>query len=210
MKLKLDPKGSFFVACAIIPGLIVLLGYFLPVLSGLRETILQWAVILAAILLLVGVVNLARVHWKKFTSQQPGNWYSVILLVSLGLTLVVAVVGFIMEDAGVLTWIFNYIQVPIESSLMAILAVVLAFAVARMLNRRMDLFSLVFVGTVLLVLIGTVSLPGIEINLLRNLRNWIVQVTATAGARGILLGIALGTIATGLRALMGVDRPYGE
>jgi hypothetical protein len=30
-----------------------------------------------------------------------------------------------------------------------------------------------------------------------------------AGARGILLGVALGTVATGLRILIGADRPYG-
>jgi len=32
---------------------------------------------------------------------------------------------------------------------------------------------------------------------------------ATAGARGILIGIALGALTTGLRVLFGVDRPYG-
>jgi hypothetical protein len=31
-----------------------------------------------------------------------------------------------------------------------------------------------------------------------------------AGARGILLGVALGTVATGLRVLLGIDRPYSE
>jgi len=30
-----------------------------------------------------------------------------------------------------------------------------------------------------------------------------------AGIRGILMGVALGSIATGLRILMGADRPYG-
>jgi hypothetical protein len=29
------------------------------------------------------------------------------------------------------------------------------------------------------------------------------------GARGLLIGIALGTLLTGLRVLFGVDRPYG-
>jgi hypothetical protein len=208
--MKLDPKVIIFAAFAGIPGLIVLLGYFLPVLVDLRETLLRWAVIMAAVLLIVGVVNLWRVHWNKFTSRQTGASYSVILLVALGLTLVAAAVGFALGEMSVLTWLFNYIQVPIETSLMAILAVVLAYAVARMFNRRMNLFSFVFILTVLLVLIGTVSLPGIEINFLREIRNWIARVAATAGARGILIGIALGTVATGLRALMGADRPYGE
>jgi hypothetical protein len=50
----------------------------------------------------------------------------------------------------------------------------------------------------------TVNLP-----LIGEIRSWIVSVPALGGARGILLGIALGTIATGLRILMGSDRPYG-
>ena len=44
-------------------------------------------------------------------------------------------------------------------------------------------------------------------------RDLIVLATrtdTTAGARGILLGVALGTIATGLRLIAGMDRPYSE
>jgi DNA-binding beta-propeller fold protein YncE len=37
----------------------------------------------------------------------------------------------------------------------------------------------------------------------------IAQVLAGAGARGILLGMALGILTTGLRILFGADRPYG-
>jgi hypothetical protein len=207
--MRLNLKATGFAVIAIAFGLIVLLGYFLPVLVGLREELLRWAVLLTAVLLLVGVINLARVHWEKFTKKQSGGWYSLVLLISLVITLVVALTGYWTGNSHVLIWLFNYIQLPVESSLMAILVVVLTYAAARMLGRRMNLFSLVFIITVLLVLIGTVSLPGVEIDLLRDLRSWIVQVAATAGARGILLGVALGTIATGLRVLMGADRPYG-
>ncbi len=43
------------------------------------------------------------------------------------------------------------------------------------------------------------------------LLNWlpVVNLLPEAGARGILLGVALGSVTTGLRILMGVDRPYG-
>jgi hypothetical protein len=40
-------------------------------------------------------------------------------------------------------------------------------------------------------------------------RPWITQVLALGGARGILIGVALGTLTTGLRVLFGADRPYG-
>jgi hypothetical protein len=208
--MKFNLRSSIFVTLAIACGVIVLLGYFLPFLSGLRETFLGWAVILGAVLLLVGVIQLARVHLKKFSGQQDGAWYSLVLILSLGLTLIVALAGYWIGDTRLMMWLFNYVQVPIETSLMAILAVVLAYAVIRMLSRRMNLFSTVFIVTVLLVLIGTVSIPGLSTNILGGFRDWIVSVAATAGARGILLGVALGTIATGLRVLMGADRPYGD
>ena len=36
----------------------------------------------------------------------------------------------------------------------------------------------------------------------------IIQILPVAGARGILLGIALGSIMAGLRILFGAERPY--
>lgn len=200
--------GLISIAVAVAIGVVVLLGFFvdLPLLISVRVTFLRWAVILASIALVVGVLNLLGVHWRKVSGSQPGSIYSVVLIVSLLATLVVA--GFFGPTASWSMWIFNYIQVPIETSLMAILAVVLAYAAARLLNRRLNLFSLIFLGTALLVLVGTASLPGLNVPALNDLRAWFERVPATAGARGILLGVALGTIATGLRILMGADRPY--
>jgi hypothetical protein len=40
-------------------------------------------------------------------------------------------------------------------------------------------------------------------------RPFVAQVLAAGGARGILIGVALGTLTIGLRILFGADRPYG-
>jgi hypothetical protein len=92
---------------------------------------------------------------------------------------------------------------------MAVLAISLTYAAARLLSRRLNLFSMVFVGVVLLLLIGAAPQIAAQAPLLAEIRNWILRVPALAGARGILLGVALGTIATGIRILTGSDRPYG-
>jgi len=97
---------------------------------------------------------------------------------------------------------------PIESSLMALLSIVLAYSCIRLLRRRANPFSIIFVATVLIVLLATGPLFGYNFPGLQELRSWIAQVPAVGGARGILLGVALGTIITGLRVIMGVDRPY--
>jgi hypothetical protein len=202
-------KAPVSVFVAILAGLLILLGYFIPVepLVALRTMLTQWAVIVAAFGLLVGVVNLMKVHWSKIRTQQPGSFYSLLLLAALVITLVI-VLWF--GPTGVPSmWIFNNIELPVESSLAALLAIVLAYTCVRLLSRRPNMFSTVFVITVLLVLLGTAPLLILnEVPLLSGLRTAIVQTLAIAGGRGILLGVALGTVAVGLRILMGVDRPY--
>lgn len=201
-------KASLSTAIAIAVGLVVLLGYFISIdmLTSLRIVFLEWAVILAAVAMLVGIANLFYVHWRKMTAAQPSSVYSAVLLISLVITL--SVVGWFGPAHEFSQWIFNYIQVPIESSLMAVLAIVLAYASARLLRRRLNVLSVIFVVTALVILIATTPLLGKEVPGLSEFGTWISQVPAVAGARGILFGVALGIIATGLRIFMGADRPY--
>ena len=43
---------------------------------------------------------------------------------------------------------------------------------------------------------------------LPNLANWIMAWPNTAGQRAIMIGIALGVIATSLRIILGIERNY--
>lgn len=209
--LAMKLKAPLAIAVAIAVGLVVLLGYFFPVLLGLRQFLLQWAIVLAAIALFIGMINLLATHVRKVTQKDGTPVYSSILILSLVITFIL-VLGLGPQNTWS-AWVFTYIQLPVEASLMGVLAISMAYASTRLIRRRPDIFSLIFTITALLVLLGTGPLllsviPGAE-NIFVNLRNWIAQVPATAGGRGILLGVALGTIATGLRILMGADKPYG-
>jgi hypothetical protein len=197
------------VAIAVAAGALVFLGYAFPDLLGsVRETLLQWAVILAAFALLVGITNLIQAHWQKVTTKQPKSVYSLVVLASLIITILVT--GLSGPSGRWSLWIYNNLQVPIEISLMAVLAVVLAYVAVRLMRRRMTWYTGVFIVTVLLVLLSTAPLYIIgEVAVLNSLHTLIADILAVAGARGLLLGVALGTIAAGLRVLMGADRPYG-
>ena len=196
----------FSMVIAMAVGLVVLLGYFFPdfhTLGVLREEFVSWAIIVAAVALLVGVLNLLLVHIQKFTEKPSGNLYSLVLILAFVLAFLPAFLLGPYSSEALL--IFRSVQVPIESSLMALLAVSLAYASARLLHRRTNILSFVFVGVALLILVGT----GFDVPFVSDiLRPWIAQVPAAAGARGILLGVALGSVATSLRILIGLDRPY--
>jgi hypothetical protein len=202
-------KSLVSTSIAIAVGLLVLMGYFIPLapLLTLRSILVQWAVILAAFALLTGVVNLLRTHSSKIRRREKGSVYSLVLIISLLLTVVV--VGIFGPTSSWSMWIFNNIQTPVESSLMALLAFVLLFAGVRLLRRRLDLFSIIFLTTAILVVLGTTPFffTG-QLPVLGQIRTLIAQIPATAGARGILLGVSLGILVTGLRILVGSDRPY--
>jgi hypothetical protein len=204
-------------------GIIVLLGYFVQLdqvpadglirnIFELRLLIMRWAVLLAAVSLGIGLFNLFLVHWTKVSEQGTGWKYSALLIITFLVTLILGLV--FGPDSRVVLFLFNSIQLPVETSLIALLAITLSLAGFRLVAQRRDLISLVFVGTALLVLIGSgpgiLSTENLFFGFFAGLRNWLVQVVAAGGARGILLGVALGSIVTGLRVLLAVDRPYGE
>jgi len=201
-------------AAAVGSGIFVLLGYFIDyeVILTLRLILMRWSVLLAAVALFLGLFNLLTVHWSKVSEQEKGWPFSALLILAFLVTLIMGLV--FGPDNQISLLLFNYIQLPIEASLMALLAVFLAVAGFRLVSRRRDPFSLIFVVVALFILLGTGPSLGASDSdayiLLRQLRNWIAQVWASGGARGILLGVALGAGLTGLRVLLAVDRPYGD
>ncbi len=208
--MKINLWTPILAAIAVISGLAVLLGYFFAIepLTSIRTLLLDWATIVTAAALLVGVLNLVRVHVGKLRSRQPGAGYSLVTLISLILTVIVLIV-FGGPGSAPSIWVYEYLLLPVETSLMALLAVVLIFAVGRLVYRRLNVFSLIFVGTVLFLVLSVFLSNAVQIPGLAPLRDWFMQSMAVAGARGILLGVVLGTIAAGLRVLMAADRPYG-
>jgi hypothetical protein len=203
-------KAPISAAIAIATGILILLGYFIdiPILTDLRTVMLQWAIILAAFALIVGIINLLRVHWGKLRKGKSQGVYSAVLMLSFAITVIIA--GVFSPSGELSTWLFTNVQQPIEGSLMALLAIVLILATIRLMRRKMNAFSVTFIVTAFLVLIGTTPLLGLgEISALSLIRKMIIDVPAVAGARGILLGVSIGAIVTGLRVLIGADRPYG-
>lgn len=206
-------KGIFSAVIAGVCGALVLAGYFvkLPFLVNTSNILLNWAILLAAFAILVGIINLLIVHFGKMSGGQKGAFYSLILIIALLVTFVVGILSsFIPKLTPAFDFIFRAFQLPVEASLMAILAISLTYASIRLMRNRRSVFAIIFLITSILVLLGTAPLPFIGDTpiLSDGIRPFFAQVMASSGARGILIGVALGTLTTGLRILFGIDRPY--
>lgn len=207
-------KGLLAAAVAILCGVVVLAGYFvkLPFLVNAGNTLLNWAILLTAFAVLLGIFNLLIVHFGKVAHKQKGAVYSILLILSMLVTLGLGLlVPYLPNVSPVFDLVFRTFQLPVEASLMALLAITLTYASIRLLRRRLSVFTVIFLVTAVLILFGTAPLPFIgDTPLLSDmLRPFLSQVMAAGGARGILIGVALGALTTGLRVLFGADRPYG-
>ena len=185
--MKSGVSKYFLMAVAIASGLLVLAGYFIPFFAGIRDVLLEWSMVLVAVLLLVGVINLVRSHWKKIQQDPQNRVYSLVLVISFFLTLLIAAVFGPTSKWSM--WIFDHVIIPTESSLLGLLAVVLIIACARLFNQRLSVFTLFFVGTVLLALLGSATLPGLDLAIFRDLRNWLSSVWTVGGCAGFCLGL---------------------
>ena len=198
-------------AIAMASGFIVLVGYFYPLeaLTQLRIMLTDWAVIIAAMAVLVGVANLIFVQMDKIRKREKNSTYGVLLILSLLATVAAGVFG---ELSGIGTSFMNFavdaIIVPVEGSLMAILAITLVYASIRLFRRRTDVMTVLFLLVAVVFLIAIMPTPFGPIP-----GDWIIiqfaGMLSRGGARGLLIGIALGTLLTSLRVLFGIDRPYG-
>jgi len=212
-------KRTLPAALAIAVGLFVLVALLLPVplLSTIGTYFIDCAVIIAAFALFLGLLNVVRVHLHKIRERTKTWPYSVLLLVALFAVLAVGLVTLTPSQADqsqpsgpshpVLQWIFANVMAPIQATLGALLAF-LTLAAAHRLFRVRNPASLVLLVVALLVLVGQASFGLLPV--LPQLRDWILDVPALAGMRGILLGVALGTVLTGIRLLLGVERPYSD
>ncbi len=192
-------------------GLITLVGLFPgSPLGPVAAALVQLVVIVGAVAVLVGVINLLWVHLRRVLNGDPGWPYSLVLFIAaLAVILLVTVERLgVLPDFTLSGFLFSAVQVSVESALAGMLVFFLVYAAVRLLRHRVTWPGMLFVITLLIVLIGWLELPGL--GLFNDVSRWIRTVPAAAGARGLLIGIALGVTTAGVRVLLGQDPGYRE
>ena len=173
---------------------------------------LEWGLILSAGAFLLGLVNLVQDNLPK-VQQKAQDWqYKAIMLVALLDTLIIGFSGGTSrQDAGFsYKWFFDYVFVPLNATMFALLAFYIASAAFRAFRAR-NLEATVLLSAAILVMISRVpigeSIPVIG-DYLPRLMNWIMDIPNTAARRAIFIGAALGAVATGLRVILGLERSH--
>jgi hypothetical protein len=203
---------------ATLPGLVVLFGYLFPGrllihyrgrVMEWRDVLVEWAVIVAGFALLLGLFNVLRVHGERIGHRQRGWPYSLVLLLAMMVAWVPPVLSPDNPMQEMLDrTVFDYVISPLGASLAALVVFTLSLAAFRLLRARRSVGAVFFLLVVALALLGSVPFTGLE--WLADIRDWIINVPGMAGMRGLLLGVALGTVITALRVFLTSERPHSE
>lgn len=193
-------------AVAISFGIITLWGLLAGggVVTSLANILLQLVLLTVAVSIVIGILNLLGVHFGRVRRRERSWGYSLLVVLSAGLVIVLWLLN--LDDMNRL--LLENVQVAVESALAGLVLFALVYGAYRMMSRRVTWGSALFIIAVLIILIG--ALPLRETAFVADVRAWLLAVPVSAGARGILLGIALATIVTGVRVLIGQDRAYRE
>lgn len=220
-------------------GFVLIIAYFIPYWQGWGEKATVWFDVLASIAFILGGGNLLKVHLKKVSDRVRGWGYSVIVLVSFLITLLVGLgkigvapspqfpafawSGQYREIGGLFWFFYEYAYKPLTATIFAMLAFYIASAAFRAFRAK-NLEALLLLGTAFIILLGR-TFAGVLLTSwidpeiwggfryftglrIENLTVYIMSVFTTAGNRAIMIGIALGIVATSLRVLLGLDRSY--
>jgi hypothetical protein len=214
-----DPKRLIATLIAGVAGLIVLIDFAsaVPNLDQLARVVVEWAALLAVMALLVGLLSVTAGHLMRVLRRQPDWGYSLVLLAAMLVVIVSGTIvglvpsGYTLFPSSLVEQpirdLFRAFYQPLASSFLALLAFFSLSAALRALRRR-TADALVIVIVALLVL-ALAALPQVAaLPVLDDTVRWISDYVALAGARGLLIGAALGAIVAGARVLLGFDQPY--
>jgi len=179
----------------------LLLGDRFVLFEGIAGVFLQLTTLTIALTIIIGIVNLLSVHVSRVGRRKKGAIYSFILVISFTAVIVSYAVD---RDSSMM--LLETVQISVESALAGLLFFALVFGAYRMMRYKVTGWGILFISAVLLVLLG--SLPLTELEPVTDVRDWVMNIPVSAGGRGILMGIALATVVTGVRVLIGQDRSY--
>jgi hypothetical protein len=173
----------------------------------------------------LGGANVFRVNLDAIFRKQRDWPYKLVLVVSMTGMLVFGLFmdGARFQEPGTVSiWFYDHLYVPMNSTMFALLAFFIASAAFRAFRIR-TLEAGLLAAAALIVMLGRVPLGDVFVraifdhdgvpHVLRALRistlqEWVMDVPQNAAKRAVLIGAAMGIMATGLRVILGIERSY--
>jgi len=198
-------------------GLFMLLSFFVPhhVVSVPADFLQQCAVIVVAFGYVLGGANALSVNLSAIARRQPDWPYKLVLVATLLFTVLIGLKeGRHWQDSTTISmFLYNQLYSSMQATMFALLAFFIASAAFRAFRVRTVEAGLL-AAAALIVMLGRVPIGDMLTGWLPEpvrmgaVQDWIMNVPQNAAKRAVLMGAALGVMATGLRVILGIERSY--
>ncbi|MCB5259324.1 MAG: hypothetical protein PHY41_02300 [Candidatus Cloacimonetes bacterium] len=167
---------------------------------------LPWAYASSSFAMLLGVLSLTMMHSAKIKRRAPKWQYSYFFFASFIITCLAGFIGGI-QKGSLFMWMFENVQMPMSATMFSLLAFYMATAAYKAFRARSPEATVLLLAAIV-VMLAQVPL-GVQISKhLPTISQWILDVPNLASKRGIMLGVGLGSVATSLKILLGIERSY--
>ena len=188
-------------------GIMMIIQYFIPSEESdwLFTYANDWVIVVGIFALALGIWGLLKTEFKKLKNPKEA-FYAGVLLFGYFIMVFTALTREGREAGTLHMQIFEYILIPIQATIFALLAFYVASAAYRAFRAR-TLLATILLLTAFIIMLRLVPLgPITTIN--QAVVSWILALPNMAAKRAITIGVGLGAIATCIKIILGIERTY--
>lgn len=205
-------KREVPIVITLVAGIFCLIGFFVPhpYVHDIYGDVQNWAIVVVGCTYVLGVANLLRINTRQVARKERDWPYKIALIGGL---LVTMAIGFsegkhYSEVSSRFQWIYRTFYSPMAATMFALLAFFIASAAFRAFRIR-SFEALLLAVAAFILMLGRVPIGNLIHPILPEAADWLMEIPQNAAKRGILMGAALGVIATGIRVILGFEKTYG-
>ena len=206
-------KREIPILITLVTGLFCLIGFFVPhpMIRDYYDDIQQWVIVIVGATYVLGVANLLRINMVQVSQRAPDWPFKIVLLAGL---IGMMAIGFAegnhySDDSSKFSWMYIRVYSPMSATMFALLAFFIASAAFRAFRIR-SFEALLLAIAAFILMIGRVPIGNAIHPIIPAAADWLMEVPQNAAKRGILIGAALGVMATGIRLILGMEKTYGS
>ena len=192
----------------LIMGVIMVIQFFIPhrYSQNFYTGVLDWLIIIGIFALVLGIQSLFHSEWTKVRRRRSGWGFSVVTIVAVIVVAAIGIWGGIGEGS-IFIKIYRHLTMSMQATMFALLGFYMASAAFRAFRARTKEATVLLIAAII-VMFGRVPVGDLVWHKLPNIVEWLLMYPSMAVQRGIMLGVALGSAATSLKIILGIERGW--